>query len=199
MAAADLGVSRNPSLPPASSLASANKWSVPVLARPMDGARRYSELRRSLDGALHKMLTATPRGLERGGFIARSIYPPQVQYPLTDLAELMIKRLRILAQFASANRNRRNAARVQFDRNHATRRRRASSFASVAGPKSDGRGGSGREDRRIHQQRGCGFASRRCVGFAGVPSCAPPAAIHIPDHGAVRHQLPARRLVAIRS
>ena len=47
-----------------------------------------AELRREIGGISQKMLTTSLRGLERDGFITRTIYPtipPKVEYRLTEL------------------------------------------------------------------------------------------------------------------
>ena len=65
-----------------------DKWSVIVVIELHSGTRRFSELRRTLHGISQKMLTTSLRGLERDGFITRTIYPtvpPKVEYQLTEL------------------------------------------------------------------------------------------------------------------
>lgn len=48
---------------------------------------RYSELKRSLEGVTHKMLSTQLKELERDGLILRKEYPqvpPKVEYSLSD-------------------------------------------------------------------------------------------------------------------
>jgi DNA-binding HxlR family transcriptional regulator len=83
-----------------------------------DGTRRFSELKRGLPGISQKMLTAVLRGLERDGYIARTVYPtvpPKVEYRLTDLGRELAEPVIALGQFAVQNRDRVLAARQRFD------------------------------------------------------------------------------------
>ncbi|MEO3863229.1 helix-turn-helix domain-containing protein [Acrocarpospora sp. B8E8] len=57
-----------------------DKWSLPVISRLGTETKRYTELRRDIGGISHRMLTVTPRELERDGIITRTIYavmPPR--------------------------------------------------------------------------------------------------------------------------
>jgi DNA-binding HxlR family transcriptional regulator len=95
-----------------------DKWSMMLIIELHGGTKRFSELRRTLDGISQKMLTSTLRGLERDGFIARTIYPtvpPKVEYALTDLGQELSVSVRELGQFATQNRQRVLAARARFD------------------------------------------------------------------------------------
>ena len=83
-----------------------------------NGTRRFSELRRTLHGISQKMLTTTLRGLERDGFITRTIYPtvpPKVEYRLTELGRELAVPVRALGEWAMQNRDRVLAARERFD------------------------------------------------------------------------------------
>src|ERR1035437_6447273 len=59
----------------------ADKWSLYVVSYLGDGPRRFTELKRGIDGISQRMLTVTLRGLERDGIIERTVYqvmPPHV-------------------------------------------------------------------------------------------------------------------------
>jgi DNA-binding HxlR family transcriptional regulator len=95
-----------------------DKWSVMLVMELHGGTRRFSELRRTLHGISQKMLTTSLRGLERDGFITRTIYPtvpPKVEYQLTDLGRELAVPVRALGEFATANRARVLEARERFD------------------------------------------------------------------------------------
>ena len=65
-----------------------DKWSVLVVVLLGEGTRRFSDLRRSVDGISQRMLTHTLRQLERDGLISRTVYPSvplRVEYALTAL------------------------------------------------------------------------------------------------------------------
>ena len=61
-----------------------------ILWSLMDGALRFSGLRRAVPCATPKMLTQQLRELESDGLIRRTVYPvvpPKVEYALTDLGK----------------------------------------------------------------------------------------------------------------
>jgi DNA-binding HxlR family transcriptional regulator len=65
-----------------------DKWSILVIMMLSSGPLRFNELRRRIGGVSQRMLTLTVRGLERDGFLSRTIYPtipPRVDYELTPL------------------------------------------------------------------------------------------------------------------
>jgi DNA-binding HxlR family transcriptional regulator len=95
-----------------------DKWSVLIFMQLEAEARRFSELRRRISGISPKMLALTLRGLEREGFIARTVYPtkpPSVEYALTDLGREMVVPVRALGTWVLDNLPRIEAARDQFD------------------------------------------------------------------------------------
>lgn len=95
-----------------------DKWTVLVVVTLGDGAHRFSELRRALTGISQKMLTATLRGLERDGFVTRTVFPtipPRVDYELTDLGRDLLVPVLALGNWARANGHRVEEARRRFD------------------------------------------------------------------------------------
>lgn len=95
-----------------------DKWTVLVVTRLGSGSMRFSELRRQLFGISQKMLTTTLRGLERDGFVTRTVtptIPPRVDYELTDLGRDLLIPVSELGQWAIRNKERVEAARTQFD------------------------------------------------------------------------------------
>ncbi len=95
-----------------------DKWTVNVVRHLGVRTMRFSELRRALDGVSQKMLTTTLRGLERDGFVTRTIYPtipPKVEYQLTELGRDLWAPVAALGQWAHDNRSRVEAARKTFD------------------------------------------------------------------------------------
>ena len=51
------------------------KWTILVVRVLSDGPKRFSELKRQIDGVSQKMLTATLRDLEKDGFVSRKVTP----------------------------------------------------------------------------------------------------------------------------
>src|SRR5262245_51228402 len=96
-----------------------DKWSVLVVEMLGDGPKRFSELRRSIEGVSQRMLTLTLRGLERDGLITRTIFPtvpPRVDYELTAMGKTLLKPILALAEWSQANRLAIQVARSRYDR-----------------------------------------------------------------------------------
>jgi DNA-binding HxlR family transcriptional regulator len=95
-----------------------DKWTVLVVNYLGNGTMRFNELKRTISGISQKMLTATLRGLERDGFVTRTVFPtipPRVEYELTDLGRDLLVPLRALGVWSVANHDRILAARSRFD------------------------------------------------------------------------------------
>ena len=98
-----------------------DKWTVLVVEFLGDGPKRFSELKRDIGNISQKMLTTTLRGLERDGFVTRTVYPtipPRVDYELTDLGQELRVPVRALGAWARENITRINDARRRFDDNN---------------------------------------------------------------------------------
>lgn len=95
-----------------------DKWTVLVVRLLGPGPMRFNELRRMVNGISQKMLTTTLRGLERDGFVTRTVYPaipPHVEYELTDLGRDLLVPVAALGEWAQRNRPRVEKARAKFD------------------------------------------------------------------------------------
>jgi DNA-binding HxlR family transcriptional regulator len=106
-----------------------DKWSVLIVQLLSDGPKRFSELRRLIEGISQRMLTLTLKGLERDGLVTRTVYPAaplRVEYELTELGRTLRKPIRTLAKWAQENRERIQKARNRFD----TERSRVSRFTA---------------------------------------------------------------------
>src|SRR5271170_3772639 len=80
-----------------------DKWSVLTVAMLGDGPKRFSELRRSIEGISQRMLTLTLRGLERDGLVTRTVFPtipPRVDYELTKQGLTLLEPIRALSDRA---------------------------------------------------------------------------------------------------
>ncbi|MGH7003353.1 MAG: winged helix-turn-helix transcriptional regulator [Alphaproteobacteria bacterium] len=95
-----------------------DKWTVLVVSHLGNGSMRFNELRRTINGISQKMLTSTLRGLERDGFVTRTVFPtipPRVDYALTDLGRDLLVPVKALGDWAIENEQRVSQARAQFD------------------------------------------------------------------------------------
>ena len=103
----------------------ASKWKVDLLYLLARGAQRYSRLYDNLRGASKKMLTDSLRGLERDGFVDRSVYaevPVRVEYSLTTLGWAATELLMTLAEWADEHLADVEQARLRYrQRRHHTR------------------------------------------------------------------------------
>ena len=69
------------------------KWTLLVIRDLAGGARRFSELERSLDGISPRTLSLRLRALEEQGVVRRETHPevpPRVEYALTDKGRALV-------------------------------------------------------------------------------------------------------------
>jgi len=95
-----------------------DKWSVLVVALLRDGPKRFSEIRRSVEGVSQRMLTLTLRGLERDGLVTRTVeptIPPRVDYELTNLGRTLLDPILALAVWAQEHGGDIQGARQRYD------------------------------------------------------------------------------------
>ena len=95
-----------------------DKWSLFVISCLGDGPKRFTALKRSVDGISQRMLTVTLRGLERDGIVSRTMYPvmpPRVDYELTPLGRTLLDAVGALMTWADAHLDEVDAARAAYD------------------------------------------------------------------------------------
>lgn len=95
-----------------------DKWSVHVVRLLAPGPMRFNEMRREVSAISQRMLSLTLRGLERDGLVTRTVtpsVPPRVDYALTPLGRTLIGPICALADWAVANQEAVDEARVNFD------------------------------------------------------------------------------------
>ena len=96
----------------------ADKWSLLVVELLGDGSRRFTELRRQIDGISQRMLTVTVRQLERDGMVLRTVHPvvpPRVDYELTPLGASLLDAIQPLVAWTRAHRDEIAGARTAYD------------------------------------------------------------------------------------
>ena len=80
-----------------------DRWTVLVVGTLASGPRRFTEIRRHVDGISQKMLTQTLRGLERDGLVTRTVFaevPPRVEYELTEAGQTLRAPLKALEEWS---------------------------------------------------------------------------------------------------
>lgn len=95
-----------------------DKWSTLLVMTLAAGPRRFNQLRREIPDISQKMLTQTLRDLQRDGLVGRQVFdtnPPSVEYRLTPLGYSIIVPLGHLIEWANANHEQIDEARVAFD------------------------------------------------------------------------------------
>jgi DNA-binding HxlR family transcriptional regulator len=96
----------------------ADKWTVLVIYVLEDGAKRYSQIHRSIGCITHKMLAQTLRRLERDGILERKVYaavPPKTEYTLTTLGETLIAPIHAFFQWGEDHMDTVAQTRINYD------------------------------------------------------------------------------------
>lgn len=95
-----------------------DKWSLLVVELLGEGTRRFTELKRDIDGISQRMLTLTLRHLERDGLVHRTVHPvvpPRVDYDLTPMGASLLHAIAPLVGWTRAHREEIAAARAAYD------------------------------------------------------------------------------------
>lgn len=96
----------------------ADKWSLLVIELLGDGTKRFTSLRREIDGISQRMLTLTLRRLERDGMVTRTVHPvvpPRVDYALTPLGRGLLVAVEPLVDWTRAHRDAIAGNRAAYD------------------------------------------------------------------------------------
>jgi DNA-binding HxlR family transcriptional regulator len=95
-----------------------DKWSLQVIFSLGQGTRRFTDLKRGIDGISQRMLTVTLRGLERDGIVTRTMYPvmpPRVDYALTPMGRTLLDVACTLIGWVHDHLDEIDAARAGYD------------------------------------------------------------------------------------
>ncbi|WP_019925132.1 helix-turn-helix domain-containing protein [Nocardia sp. BMG111209] len=95
-----------------------DKWSLLVVRHLSEGPRRFSELKREIDGISQRMLTVTLRALERDGILTRTvrnIMPAHVSYELTPMGASLRAATLPLLEWSITHLAHIDAARGEYD------------------------------------------------------------------------------------
>ncbi|WP_066719172.1 winged helix-turn-helix transcriptional regulator [Sphingomonas pituitosa] len=83
-----------------------SSWGLLVLVALRDGTRRFSELRRRVNGVSERMLAQTLQQLETHRLVERRsfpVVPPHVEYSLTPLGQDAAAKVEDLVEWIQAN------------------------------------------------------------------------------------------------
>lgn len=95
-----------------------DKWSVQIVRALGPGPRRFSALKRDVDGISQRMLSLTLRGLERDGLVTRTVFPSvpaRVDYALTDLGRSLWTPIEALGAWAQRHHAEIESAQRRYD------------------------------------------------------------------------------------
>jgi DNA-binding HxlR family transcriptional regulator len=96
-----------------------DKWTVLVIMLLRGQSRRFTDLKRGVDGISQRMLTLTLRNLERDGLVTRTVtpsIPPRVDYELTELGLSLAVPIQALGTWAFEHMDRIDAAQASYDK-----------------------------------------------------------------------------------
>ncbi len=85
-----------------------NRWGVLVMIVLANGTKRFSEIRREIEGISERMLTQTLQQLEQDGMVHRKSYhtvPPHVEYSLTAYGKQASEKIADLVNWLEENLN----------------------------------------------------------------------------------------------
>ncbi|MHB9853873.1 winged helix-turn-helix transcriptional regulator [Streptomyces krungchingensis] len=96
-----------------------SRWTTPILwALHEYGRQRFVELERRITRITPKVLTQRLRRLERDGLVVRTYHPevpPRVEYEISELGRSLAPLFATLAEWAEANLDKVEEARVAYD------------------------------------------------------------------------------------
>ena len=95
-----------------------DKWSLQVIFCLGGGPRRFTDLKRAIDGISQRMLTVTLRDLERDGILTRTVrnvMPPHVSYELTPMGRTLREATAPLLEWSITHLPHIDAARAAYD------------------------------------------------------------------------------------
>lgn len=83
------------------------RWKPAILFRLMPGTKRYSQLKKDIEGISERMLVAQLRELEQDRIVERIVYaevPPRVEYRLTPLGKTLKPLLNSMSAWGNKHR-----------------------------------------------------------------------------------------------
>lgn len=96
----------------------ADKWTVLTVSALSKETKRFTQIRREIDGISQKMLTQTLRSLERDGLVKRTVYPtvpPKVEYQLTSLGLTLVDLVKNIQAWSERHIEKVLSAQTDYD------------------------------------------------------------------------------------
>ncbi|WP_428527983.1 winged helix-turn-helix transcriptional regulator [Roseibium sp.] len=97
------------------------KWRMIIVLALEDGPMRFGEIKRCIGDVTQRVLTENLRGLQRDGYLTRSVDPGPpvaVSYELTPLGQSLVASLKPLVFWSGEQMEKVKTARLEYDRAH---------------------------------------------------------------------------------
>ena len=94
------------------------KWRMLILLALEDGPMRFAALKRCIGDVTQRVLTENLRGLERDGYLTRTVHagpPLAVSYELTSLGDDLLTKLKPLVYWSNDKMDAVKSSRVTYD------------------------------------------------------------------------------------
>jgi DNA-binding HxlR family transcriptional regulator len=97
------------------------KWRMIIVLALEDGPMRFGEIKRCIGDVTQRVLTENLRGLQRDGYLTRTVDPGPpvaVSYELTPLGQSLVATLKPLVFWSGEQMEQVKTARLEYDRAH---------------------------------------------------------------------------------
>ncbi len=97
------------------------KWRMIIVLALEDGPMRFGEIKRCIGDVTQRVLTENLRGLQRDGYLTRTVDPGPpvaVSYELTPLGQDLVATLKPLVFWSAEQMETVRTARLEYDRAH---------------------------------------------------------------------------------
>ncbi len=97
------------------------KWRMIIILSLEDEPKRFGEIKRCIGDVTQRVLTENLRGLQRDGYLTRTVDPGPpvaVSYELTPLGRSLLEHLKPLVFWSSTRQEQVKAARLEYEKAH---------------------------------------------------------------------------------
>ncbi len=95
------------------------KWRIIIVLALEDGPKRFGAIKRCIGDVTQRVLTENLRGLQRDGYLTRTVDPGPpvaVSYELTPLGQELVANLKPLVFWSSEQMDQVKTARMEYDK-----------------------------------------------------------------------------------